>query len=822
MKKTQLSKTLLAFLLAVLIALTTIAPALASPPEASPLDQFLQNQDASITRGEFAMLLNACLSLPEDSGIGFKDVPDDHPYAADILTAQAVGYMNGNGQGVFRPDDIITGAEAAICINYFLGFDLTKVQPNSLTTVPVWARAAVSNLLDLRIMTIEMTDKASLTVADAFSFANALAIALMFQGSPYALMQVNENDDFFAYNNRQYLATATIEPGYIYTMAFLIPELVVQDQTAKMLVDILESDSATGSDARKIKELHNMYMDEPGRAASIDKITPIINEIKAVKSIAELNALAAKYYVILNLQGFYGMGVNSDAKVDATKWSAIIAPGGFMLGSRDYYADDESLSAIHEALKEYIAEMLAKIGETENLDARAEAIFNMEQGNALASMPMELFNDPNVIYTKSSWDELDKITANSNTLNYSPEIREALKNSSVYCPDMDYIKHIEAQYIPDNLEVLKDFAIINTIGTFSGFLGDDWSELGNSLQIAMFGEAPEQMSLEMRAQSLVSNIMVTAFSELYVEKYVSPSVKDDVTQIVELIRDKYRDRISALDWMSNTTKEKAIEKLDSIKAYVAYPDKFNDALDFDIKAKADGGNLIDFYMDYATASYDYSLELIKKPYELNLWDNVPTYMVNAFYSPTENAIVVPAGILQAPFYSVDAERETNLGGIGAVIAHEISHAFDNSGAQFDKNGTLTNWWAEDDYTAFEALTKKVADSLSMIQFVGDQYVNGVLCTGETIADLGAMACVLDVADDMEDADMALLMRSWAHIWAARMSSEVAAYMLALDSHAPNKVRVNFVLSQLDAFYEVFNVIESDDMYVAAENRATIW
>jgi len=707
-------------------------------------------------------------------------------------------------------------------VNFFLGFDLTKVVPNSLTTVPVWARAAVSNLLDLQMMAIELTDKKALTVADAVSFIEALSTAVMFQGSPYVLIQTTEKDDFYAFNNRQYLATAKIEPGYIYTMAFLIPEFVVQDQTAQMLSDILESDLKSGSNEWKINELYSMYMDEPGRAKSIDRVIPIINEIKAVKSIAELNALAAKYFSVLNIQGFYGLGINSDAKADATKWSVLVAPGGFMLGSRDYYSDDESLAAIHKALKKYIADMLAYAGETEKLESRAEAVFNMEQSNALASMPLENFTDPNVIYTKSSWDEMDKVTANSNTLNYSREIRTTLKDANVYCPDMDYIKHIEVQYTQDNLEVLKDFALINTIGTFGSFLGDDFSDLGDDLQVAMFGQAPEKMSLEKRAQSLVSNIMVTLLSELYVEKYVSPSTKEDVTQIVELIRDKYRDRITELDWMGDATKKKAIEKLDSIKAYVAYPDKYNDTLKFDMKAKDDGGNLIDFYMDYVSASFAYTLELIKKPYELNLWDNVPTYMVNAFYSPTENAIVIPAGILQEPFYSVDGEREANLGGIGAVIAHEISHAFDNSGAQYDKNGTLTNWWDETDYTAFEEMTDKVAAALSEIKFVGDQPVNGVLCTGETIADLGAMSCVLDIADDMEDADMALVMRSWAYIWAARMSPEVSAYMLSVDSHAPNKVRANFILSQLDDFYKTFGITEDDGMYVAPENRIAIW
>jgi len=551
-------------------------------------------------------------------------------------------------------------------------------------------------------------------------------------------------------------------------------------------------------------------------------ILPVINEIKAVKSIAELNALVAKYHSTLGILSFYGVSADSDAKVDATKWCAIIAPGTSMLSSRDYYADDPSLEPIHDALKKYIASILEYVGETDNLESRAAAVFAIDKSNALAAMPAEVINDPDVIYTKSSWAELDKIATKSNTLNYSPEIREALKDANVYCPDIDFVKHVETLYTEANLAALKDFAILSTVSTFGGVIGDDFSDLGTDLQIALFGSAPEKMSIELRAQTLIMNIMSGALSKLYADKYVTAATRNDVTQIVELIRGKYRDRINALDWMSSETKQKAVEKLDAIKAYVAYPDTYGTVYEFNVKAKADGGNLVDFIIDNSTAIYKQQLEKLKKPYELVLWDNVPTYTVNAFYTPTENAIIIPAGILQEPFYSKDAKREANLGAIGAVIAHEFSHAFDNSGAKYDKNGTITNWWTDADYAAFTALTTKVAASLSDIVFVGEQKVNGALCTGETIADLGGLSCALDIADDMDGADMALAMRSWAYIWAARMSPEVAAYILALDVHAPNKVRTNFVLSQISVFYNTFGITEGNGMYVAPEDRVTIW
>ena len=821
MKKTRLTKTLVALLIALLLTLAPIT-VFAAPPQALTVEQLIEKYEENITRAEFAMLINAVLSLPQIEGTGFTDVPADHPYAADIYTARAIGYMNGYGKGIFRPDGIISGAEAAVCVNYFLGFDLTKVQPNDLTTVPGWAKAAVSNLLDLHMVTLELTDKTALTVADALGFATALMTALMFQGSPYALMQANEKDDFYAFNNRQFLATATPPPGYIVAMAFLGPEINVQNQMSALLSEILSDGGAPGSDAWKIGELFNMYMDQSGRTASVQKIMPIVEDIKAAASISELNAVAAKYFSIMNLQNFYGIAVTSDAMVDNTKWCIVLVPGGFMLGARDYYVDVENFAPIHEALRRYIASVLAYVGETEDLESRAQAVFDVEQLNAILSMPLEIFNDPKVIYTESSWDEIDSATTGSGTMNYSPELREALKDANIYCPDMDYIRHIESLYTEENLGVLKDFAIINAISTFSQLIGDDFGALASELQTVMFGEGGEGLSLELRAQRIVTNIMSGTFSKLYADKYVSPETKADVMQIVELVRDKYRERIVSLDWMSEETKQMAIEKLDAIKAFVAYPDEYGATFSYIVKGSAEGGNLVDFYIDNANAAHDMTVEKLKQPYEADIWGSLPTYTVNAFYTPTENAIIIPAGILQEPFYSVDAKREVNLGGIGAIIAHEISHAFDDNGAQYDKYGTITDWWTEDDYAAFGELTQQVSTALSEVVFIGDMRVNGALCTGETISDLGAMACILDIADDMVGADLALVMRSWAHIWAARMSAEVVVYYLLADTHAPHKVRANFILSHLDDFYTVFGITVADGMYIAPEYRISIW
>lgn len=815
---------------ALLLALTFImalfssvyAEAVQNPARKS-IEELIAQPEAAITRGEFAMLVNTAFSLEATAEEQFLDVPADHPYASDLLCAKGLGYLAGDGMGYVKPDAVLSGAEAAVVINNFLGFDTAKVKTETDLSVPEWAKPAASVLIDFDIANKELISKKQLTVSDALSFLNALSVAAMFQGSPYALTQADLEDDFYAYTNRKYLATATIQPGYMYSMSFLDPETVVSKQEAEILQGILTAkDLKIGSDEWKINELYKMYMDNDSRTKSLSKLKQYFNEIKAVQSISELNALAKKYIKYFNLQPFYGISVNSDAKTDATKWGTLIMESGLDLGSKEYYADDKDYAPIQQAYRDYLGKLLGYIGETNNIEARINAMYEIEKTRASKALPAEAYTDPNVLYTKTTWKDMLNVVKNTQTLTYSSEIYEAVKETNVYCPNIEYIKYIESLYIEKNLAVLKDFAMLNVLASAAAMLGDDLSALADDLQKAMFGETGEKAPLEQRAQSFVTSMMSRVFSRIYSEKFGSDEVKKDVTEIVESIRDKYRERILSLTWMSETTKKKAVEKLDAVKAYVSHPDEPVKDISYEVKAKEDGGNLIDLYFTIAELNYGVSVEMLSKPVDPNLWESLPASTVNAFYSPTNNAIIVPAGILQAPFYDKNAAREENLGGIGAVIAHEFTHAFDNSGAQYDKNGTLTNWWTEEDYAAFNKMTANVGAELSKILFVGNLSVNGALCTGETIADLGAVACVLDIADDMADADLAKVMESWSSIWAARMSPEVAAFLLSRDSHAPHKVRVNFILSQMEDFYRIFNINEKNKMYTPKENRITIW
>jgi putative endopeptidase len=382
------------------------------------------------------------------------------------------------------------------------------------------------------------------------------------------------------------------------------------------------------------------------------------------------------------------------------------------------------------------------------------------------------------------------------------------------------MQFINGLYTDNNLPVLKDMAMICVLQVVGSYLGDNYMDLQDNMIAAITGSAPARDPMATRALTAVENLMEPTLSNMYASAYGTQKTKDDMKQMVEAIRQKRIDRINALDWMSAQTKTKAVDKLKSITAYVAYPDKPIDELNFDVKAKEDGGSLVDFYMSQCKATAAKGLADLQKPVDQNMWDSVPTYTVNAYYDASVNGIMVPAGILQSPVYNPNGTQEENLGSIGAVIGHELTHSVDNNGALFDKNGTMTNWWIDADFTAFAAKTKAVSDALSQIKFNGQQ-VNGNLCGAEAIADLGGLSAALSIAQD-KNLDTGTVINAWAKLWDERMSQQTATYILSIDVHLPAKIRVNFTVAQQDEFYKAFNIQESDGMYTAPENRVNIW
>ena len=327
---------------------------------------------------------------------------------------------------------------------------------------------------------------------------------------------------------------------------------------------------------------------------------------------------------------------------------------------------------------------------------------------------------------------------------------------------------------------------------------------------------------EERALLTVQNIMPDYIGELYAEKYFTEEAKQDVEKMVKDIIEVYRNRIQNLTWMSDETKQKALKKLDTMKIKIGYPDKWETAIDnAEIKSTTDGGSYFTNMLSILAAQKEETLELQGTAVDKTQWMMYP-FTVNACYSAIQNDITFPAAILQAPMYDVNASYEQNLGGIGYIIAHEITHAFDNNGAKFDENGNAADWWTEEDYAAFNALCEDMIEFYDGEEGIPGIPMNGTLTLSENVADNGAVACITEIVAGLENPDFETLYKSMANCWASVANRAYYQYAAQADLHSADKLRVNRVLVNCDEFFETFDIGETDGMWVAPEDRVKIW
>ncbi|MCL2855516.1 MAG: S-layer homology domain-containing protein [Defluviitaleaceae bacterium] len=783
----------------------------------------VQAETGHVTRGQFAAMVSETFGLTADGAIGFVDVAPNHPFALGIAGMQARGFIMGDGAGNFSPDAYITGAEVAVILNNMIGFDGSLV-PQVNLDIPHWAIPSASVLLDLTMVNSELILPNQLTIEQAVEFIGAAALAFMVApGTPYALAQHRLQDNFFGYVNRQFLATGVFHPGNIVAQVFSDVSETVHQQQKEVLFGILNNPNLpVGSDEWKIRELYNMFLDNEARIASFALVQPYFDMVRNTRSIDELLEMARYLSDYFTLIPFYSRSFMPDSVVDATTWSTMINEAGLTLGSRDLYADIPELAHVHEAYINMIARMLYILGETENLHQRAAAVFAIEQQRAERMLPVEYAASILGMFAPVTWEEVLEASGTTQLLTFDEELFARMRGMNVYSRSLDYIAFINSLYVDENLEVLRDVALINMFGSVAGVLDDEFAGITDELMSALLGQPINtfDLSIEDRGQQLVTSIMWRTFSRVYYQRFSSQELKDYATDMTEEIRDMMREMIGEIEWMTPETRALSIEKLDAVSIYIAFPDTPVSELNFVVNPIAEGGNLINFMTSAARINNEMWLEMLDAPANFNFWEQMPTPTVNAFYQAMQNLIAVPAGILQYPIFCLTNTREQNLGGIGAIIAHEFVHAFDPQGSQFDKYGTISSWWHEEDAANFAARIDQATQTLNTLEFAGAP-INGVLIVNEFVTDLGAMEVIMTLIE-RTGGNQALAMEQWARIWATRMSPEVAQFIMMTAVHPPAMMRGNLIMSQLDEFYTIFNVTEGDGMYIPVEDRISFW
>ncbi len=420
----------------------------------------------------------------------------------------------------------------------------------------------------------------------------------------------------------------------------------------------------------------------------------------------------------------------------------------------------------------------------------------------------KMYNPQTVAELASATDQLDIAAIIKQLVGEEPE--------KVIVTEPEYFKALN-KILQDNFELFKNWALIRVIRENASNLDDEMREINGRYGRALSG-SKKPVSQRKFAFYLARDMFSQVAGDYYGKKYFGPQAKADVHHMVEQMIKVYKGRLTNNQWLSKDTRDKAILKLDKLGIQVGYPDKIPALYD---QFKVDEEESLIANLNQLTVTANKELfSRWNKPVDRMRWE-MSAATVNAYYHPFKNIIVFPAAILQAPFYSLKQSSSQNYGGIGAVIAHEISHAFDNNGSLFDEFGNLNNWWTDEDSAHFKQLAQKMIEEFDGIPFAG-QKVNGKLTVSENIADAGGLSCALEAAKNEADFNAQEFFINWATIWRMKATEQYMQLLLSIDVHAPQKLRANIQAENLDDFYRAFDIKPGDEMYRAPEDRVHIW
>ncbi|MBP3888026.1 MAG: M13 family metallopeptidase [Cellulosilyticum sp.] len=638
--------------------------------------------------------------------------------------------------------------------------------------------------------------------------------------------EIRLEDDFYEYINKEWLETTTLKPGYPATNTFNELNDKCQEQLQQLFAEILGNGDKYGENdiEKKMVNLYNNYLNKEVRNKQGTKpIKPYLDKIAAIQTLEDLETYLSDI-MQSNMAGIYGMSVSTDFKDSNQKIFTISSTNLILGGSDDYNKPTEQSKITSAATTKYLQNILVLMGYSkEEAAKKVEDAYTFEKlltpyilGQEEASKMSNVYE---IAYNVYTLDELDQLAPN---LNLKTKIQKICgdKADRVNVLEPKWLEALNTVYTEENVDAMKNYIEIKFLRNTVGALGEDFEKIADEYTAELTGVQGD-IPVEQEAMQVISSIFSDKIGKLYVEKYFSKEAKEDVETLVNEIIATYKKKLENVDWMADSTKANAIKKLDTMKVKIGYPDEWEDYEGLEIKSYEEGGSLIENLFNIESWSYEEILAEMDKPVDKTIFAMSPQ-TVNACYNPTCNDITFPAAILQHPFYDVNRSKEENLGSIGAVIAHEISHAFDNSGANFDENGNVNEWWTKEDYAKFEEKAQTVRDFYSNVTVDSGAKVNGDLTVGENIADITAVSCMLDIMEEMDNADYKAFFESWATTWRMIGTDEYKALLLEQDPHSPDKVRANVVLQQFQEFYDTYGIKEGDGMYVKPENRLKIY
>lgn len=625
-------------------------------------------------------------------------------------------------------------------------------------------------------------------------------------------------DDLYEAVNGDWIKKATIPDDKPATGGF---NDLVDGIDKQMMADFAAfADGKESSDDPRFNEMIKLY-----RVAKKFKLRkkvgpkPLKLMLSSVDSLSSYEDYQAQWrnWILAGMPSPVSFDIDADMK-NATVYALFAGAPSLILPDKSYYEEDKKEQ--HDQLlglwSGMVKELLTKIGYDDKTadqyieDAKAfDALLapNVKSAEEAADYS-KMYNPQTIDELAASTDQLDLAAVIKQLVNATPD--------KVIVMEPAYFKALDG-ILKDHFNLFKSWALINIVRANASYLDDEMREINGRYSRALSG-SKKPVSQEKFAYYLARDVFSQVAGDYYGKKYFGPKAKADVHHMVEQMIKVYKGRLANNEWLSKPTRDKAILKLDKLGIQVGYPDKIPALYD---KLKVDEQESLIANLNQINVVVNKEMfSRWNKPVDRMRWE-MSAATVNAYYHPFKNIIVFPAAILQAPFYSLKQSSSQNYGGIGAVIAHEISHAFDNNGALFDEYGNLNNWWTPEDSAHFKKLAQKMIDEFDGLPIAG-QTVNGKLTVSENIADGGGLSCALEAAKMEDDFSAKEFFINWATIWRMKATKQYEQLLLSIDVHAPQKLRANVQAQNQADFYTAFGIKPGDKMYKAPEDRVNIW
>lgn len=639
---------------------------------------------------------------------------------------------------------------------------------------------------------------------------------------------IRPQDDFYLFANKGWMDANPLKEAYSRFGSFDVLRDRSIERLHSIVNDLQSQKQKKGTNEYRVAVLYKQAMDSVTRnELGAKPIMPLLEEIEAIQTKDELIQLAAKHEnegsTILIPTYVFTDPMNSDINI------MHVGQMSLSLGNRDYYLkESEENSKILSAYTEYIQKIATLAGYNEE-EASRIAQNNLKIAKEFAKMcySNEELRDSHLNYNML---EVSKFVDSHKGFDWKTylELRGLSDLEKWDVSQLRYYDDFDKWFPQVDLRELKDYILANEIDSYTSLLSDDFNQASFDFYGKVLSGREEQHPRWRRAVNLVDGTMGEALGEVYVKKYFKPEAKEKMIELIGNLQKALSERINGLEWMSDATKQKAQEKLSSFTVKVGYPDKWKDYSKLEID---ENNSFVENYRAVVRFEHDRNMADLGQPVDRDKWYMNPQD-VNAYYMPTTNEICFPAGILQPPFFNVDADDAVNYGAIGVVIGHEMTHGFDDQGRNFDKDGNMNDWWTKEDADKFRLAADKLVDQFNKIEIAPGLMANGQLTLGENIADQGGiLVAYLALQKALEGKEVELIdgftpaqrfFIGYARVWGQNIRPEERRNLTQVDVHSLGEYRVNQSLKNIDAFYEAFNIQEGDPMYIAPEERVLVW